>query len=49
VSGCSVAGTDFLLVGCSGGTAAAAEITASGIAVDANVNADADALEGDCA
>jgi hypothetical protein len=37
--GCSDAGIDFLLVGCSDGTAAAAEETASGTA-DAGSDAD---------
>jgi hypothetical protein len=44
VPGCSVSGTGFLPVGCSGGTAAA-EGTASGTAVDAG----AGVLEGDSA
>jgi hypothetical protein len=37
--GCSDAGTDFLQVGCSNGTAAAAEETASGTGVDADAGA----------
>jgi hypothetical protein len=45
VAGCSGAGTDFLLAGCSEGTAAAAEGTASDIAA----SADADAGAGDLA
>jgi hypothetical protein len=43
VPSCSVADTGFLPVGCSGGTAAAAEGTASGTVVDAGVDADAGA------
>jgi hypothetical protein len=48
VSGCSVAGTHFLPVGCFGGTAAA-EGTASNTATGVGADADADAgvLEGD--
>jgi hypothetical protein len=42
VPGCSSADIDFLSTGCSGGTAAAAEETASGIAA-AGSNADAGA------
>jgi hypothetical protein len=42
VPGCSDAGTDFLLAGCSNGTAAAVEKTASGI-VAAGSGADAGA------
>jgi hypothetical protein len=43
VPGCSNDGTDFLPAGCSDGTAAAAEETASGIAA----GVDADAGDGD--
>jgi hypothetical protein len=43
VPGCSVASTGFLSVGCSSGTATAAEGTAS----DTTAGADAGALEGD--
>jgi hypothetical protein len=39
--GCSDAGTDFLQVGCSNGTAATAEETASGTGADANAGAGA--------
>jgi hypothetical protein len=46
VSGCSVAGTDFLPVGCSSGTAAA-EGTASNTVAGVGADADADVLEGD--
>jgi hypothetical protein len=45
--GCSDAGTDFLPIRCSDGTAAAAEETASGTGADAD--ADADAGAGDLA
>ena len=44
--GCSDAGIDFLLAGCSDGTAAAAEETASGTAA---VGSDAEASAGDLA
>ena len=37
--GCSDAGTDFLQTGCSDGTAAAAEETASGTGADVDANA----------
>ena len=47
VPGCSDVGTDFLPAGCSDGTVAAAEGTASGITVDAD--AGAGDLEGDLA
>jgi hypothetical protein len=43
VPGCSVSGTDFLPIECSGGTAAAAEGTVSGTIVDADVDAGAGA------
>jgi hypothetical protein len=46
--GCSNAGIDFLLAGCSDGTAAAAEETASGTAAAGSV-ADAGADVGDLA
>jgi hypothetical protein len=46
VSGCSVTGTSFLHVGCSGGTAAA-EGTASDTVAGAYADADAGVLEGD--
>jgi hypothetical protein len=51
VPGCSVAGTGFLPVGCSGSTAAAAERTASDTAdgADADAGARAGVLEGDSA
>jgi hypothetical protein len=50
VSGCSASGTDFLLVGCAGGTAAVAtKGTASGTATDADVDAGADVPDGDSA
>jgi hypothetical protein len=39
LSGCSNAGTDFLQVGCSNGTAAAAEEIASGTGADAGAGA----------
>ena len=45
--GCSVAGIDFLLVGCS--NAAAAEGTTSDTAAGASADADAGVLEGDLA
>jgi hypothetical protein len=48
VPGCSDADTDFLPVGCSNGTAAAAEETASGTAA-AGSDADAGADAGDLA
>ena len=44
LSGCSNAGIDFLLAGCSDGTAAAAEETAYGTAA---AGSDADAVAGD--
>jgi hypothetical protein len=44
VSGCSGVGTNFLLVGCLDGTAAAANETASDTAVGANADADVDDL-----
>jgi hypothetical protein len=47
VSGCSIVGTDFLPVGCSGGTAAVDEGTASD--TSAATGADASVLEGDLA
>jgi hypothetical protein len=48
VTGCSVSGTDFLLVGCAGVIAIAyVEGTASQTVVDANVDAGASVLEGD--
>jgi hypothetical protein len=46
LSGCSDAGIDFLLAGCSDGTAAAAEETAAGTAA---AGSDADAGAGDLA
>jgi hypothetical protein len=49
VPGCSDISTDFLLVGCSDGTATAAEGTASDIATGADADADAGDLEGDLA
>jgi hypothetical protein len=49
VPGCSATDTSFLIVGCSGCTAAASEGTASGTTVDAGVDADASFLEGDYA
>jgi hypothetical protein len=50
VPGCSVSGTGFLPVGCSGGTAAAAaEGFAFGTATDADVDASAGIPEGDSA
>jgi hypothetical protein len=47
VPGCSIAGTDFLPIGCSGVTAAAAEGTASNTVVGADADAGAGVLEGD--
>ena len=47
VPGCSGAGTDFLLTGCSDGTAAATEGTASDTVAGADT--DAGVLEGDLA
>jgi hypothetical protein len=47
VSGCSCAGTDFLLAGCYDGTAAATEETASSTATSAD--ADVEAHVGDLA
>jgi hypothetical protein len=41
--------TDFLLVGCVGGTTAANEGTASGIAIDADADSGVDIPEGDSA
>jgi hypothetical protein len=49
VLSCSASSTDFLLVGCAGGTVAVAEGTASGTAVDADVDAGAGDLESDSA
>jgi hypothetical protein len=51
VPNCSASNTDFLLVGCVGGTATTAEGTASGTTVDAGVDGGvgADVLEGDSA
>jgi hypothetical protein len=50
VSGCSASDTDFLLVGCAGGTAAAAtEGTASRTIVDADAGSGVDIPEGDTA
>jgi hypothetical protein len=42
--GCSDVGTDFLQVGCSDGTAAAAEETSSGIGAGADADAGAGGL-----
>jgi hypothetical protein len=49
VLGCSVAATGVLPIGCSSGTAAVAEGTSYGTAIDVDVDADAGAgvLEGD--
>jgi hypothetical protein len=47
--GCSVTSTNFLPLGCSIGTAAAAEGTASDTATRAGADADASVLEGDLA
>ena len=49
--GCSGAGTDFLLVGCSNSNVAAAEGNASGTAAgaDADVESDVEANAGDLA
>jgi hypothetical protein len=49
VTDCSASNTDFLPVGCVGGTAAAAEGTTSRIAANANVGSSADIPEGDSA
>jgi hypothetical protein len=43
----SASGTDFLLAGCSGGTSADAEGTASGIAAEAGAGSATDIPEGD--
>jgi hypothetical protein len=48
VSGCSVSGTDFLLISCSSGTTAA-EGTTSETAIDADVDAGAGVPKGDSA
>jgi hypothetical protein len=47
VSGCSASGADFLLVDCSSGTTAAAQGTASEIAIDADTNSGVGIPEGD--
>jgi hypothetical protein len=47
--GCSVADTSFLPIGCSGGTAATAEGTASETAFDADIDSSAGVPEGDYA
>jgi hypothetical protein len=49
VSDYSTFGTDFLLAGCSGGTAADAEDTASGTAAEADAGSAIDIPEGDSA
>jgi hypothetical protein len=49
VPGCSDVGTDFLPAGCSDGTAAVVEGTASDIAAGADADAGAGDLEGDLA
>jgi hypothetical protein len=49
VPGCSVAGTDFLPIGFSGGTVAAAEGTTSDTTAGDGTDADAGNLEGDLA
>jgi hypothetical protein len=48
VPGCSTSDTYFLLFGCAGGIATAAEGTAYGIVADADVGSSAGILEGDC-
>jgi hypothetical protein len=48
VSGCSAAGINFLLVGCSGDTTAAEGIVCD-TATSADADADANVLEGDSA
>jgi hypothetical protein len=49
VSGCSSSSTDFFPIDCAGGTTAAAEGTASGIATNVGAGSGADIPEGDSA